>query len=93
VSAGANFPSRLPEAVAGRTRVNDIIRPGRISPLTHFADIKRCAQTFTGRLNCRLQRPPISSKIQKVAAVGSLNNPPSNQKPTSSTITPARQIA
>jgi hypothetical protein len=32
---------------------------------------------------------PNSNKIQKIEAVGSLNSPPSNQKPTSNTIAPA----
>src|SRR5882672_3473240 len=35
---------------------------------------------------------PNSSKIQNVAAVASLNNPPSNQKPMSKTSVPARHV-
>jgi hypothetical protein len=33
-----------------------------------------------------------SNNVQNNAATGSLNNPPSSQKPTSKTTTPARQI-
>ncbi|MGN6553559.1 MAG: hypothetical protein ACTHLW_07535 [Verrucomicrobiota bacterium] len=35
---------------------------------------------------------PSSNNIQNVEAVASLNNPPSNQKPTSRTMAPARQV-